>query len=179
MVAPGAVAGHTDGVMGVVRAGLVAVLAGALAAGGCSPAPRCPAGASCPSVVPFRVTFTVTVNGRPSPPSRNLPRLNVRAGRLVVISVVVGVPRRARVSELWLGISTGTIGGGPDGPTGIEPVLAHSRRMLTAGRHSFRLRWRTPAKARPGSPLYLAAAWASRQPPPFSTEQFIADLVPG
>jgi hypothetical protein len=41
----------------------------------------------------------------------------------------------------------------------------------------FRLRWRTPAKARPGSRLYLAAAWASRQPPVFSEAQLIAHLV--
>ena len=178
MAARGAVAGHTGGVKGVVRASLVAaVLAGVLAAGGCSASPRCPAGASCPPVVPFRVTFTVTANGRPSSPSRNLPRLNVRAGRLVVINVVVSLPGRARVSALWLGISTGTVGGGPNGPTGINPVLVHSRQVLTAGRHSFRLRWRAPAKARPGSRLYLAAAWASRQPPGFSEEQLVARVV--
>jgi hypothetical protein len=174
----GAIASHTGGVMGVVRAGLAAaVLAGVLAAGGCSAAPRCPAGASCPAAVPFRVTFTVTENGRPSSPSRNLPRLEVRAGRLAGINVVVSVPQRARVSALWLGISTGTVGGGPHGPTRVDPVLVHSRQMLTAGRHSFRLAWRTPAKARPGSRLYLAAAWASRQPPPFTEEQLIAHLV--
>jgi hypothetical protein len=177
-MAPGAVAGHTGGVMVVVRTGLVAaVLAGVLAAGGCSSSPRCPADASCPSAAPFRVTFTVSVNGRHPSPSRNLPHLNVRAGRLVVINVVMGVPGRARVSALWLGISTGTVGAGPKGPTGVDPVLVHSRQMLTAGRHSFRLRWRIPAKARPGSGLYLAAAWASRQPPAFRTEQLIAHLV--
>ena len=123
------------------------------------------------------MTFTVTVNGRPSSPSRNLPRLNVRPGRLVVINVEVSVPGRARVSALWLGISTGTVGGGPDGPTGIDPVLVHSRQVLTAGSHSFRLRWRAPAQTQPGSRLYLAAAWASRQPPGFSEEQLIAHLV--
>jgi hypothetical protein len=178
MAALGVVAGQTGGMMWVVRASLVAaVLAGVLAAGGCSSSPRCPAGASCPSAAPFRVTFTVTVNGRPPSLSRNLPRLNVRAGRLVVINVVMGVPGRARVSALWLGISTGTVGAGPNGPTGVDPVLVHSRQLLTAGRHSFRLRWRAPARARPGSRLYLAAAWASRQPPGFRTEQLIAHLV--
>jgi hypothetical protein len=180
MATPDADAGHTGGVMGVVRASLVAaVLAGVLAAGGCSPAPRCPAGASCPAAAPFRVTFTVTLDGRPASPSSNLPRLNVRAGQHVVINVVIGVPARARVSALWLGISTGTVGGGPNGPTGVDPVLAHSGRTLTAGRHSFRLRWRTPAKARPGSRVYLAAAWSSRQPPVFSEAQLIAHLVLG
>jgi hypothetical protein len=126
------------------------------------------------------VTFTVAVNGRPSSPSRNtrnLPRLNVRAGRLVVITVAVSVPGRARVSALWLGVSTGTVGGSPDGPTGIDPVLVHSRQTLTAGLHSFRLRWRAPAQTRPGSRLYLAAAWASRQPPGFSEEQLVAHFV--
>ena len=164
----------------MVRASLVAaVLAGVLAAGGCSPAPRCPAGASCPAAAPFRVTFTVTLNGRPSSPSRNLPRLNIRAGQLVVINVVMGVPGRARVSALWLGISTGTFGVSPNGPTGVDPILVHSGQMLTAGRHSFRVRWRSPAKARPGSRLYLAAAWASRQPPVFSEARLIAHLVLG
>ena len=178
MPTPEADAGHTGRVVRVVRASLVAaVLAGVLAAGGCSPAPRCPAGASCPATVPFKVTFTVIVNGRPASPSRNLPRLNVRAGQLVVINVVMGVPGRARVSAVWLGISTGTVGVGPNGPTGVDPVLVHSGQMLTTGRHSFRLRWRTPAKARPGSRLYLAAAWASRQPPVFSEGQLIAHLV--
>ena len=162
----------------VIRASLLAVvLAGVLAAGGCSSAPRCTSGALCPAAAPFRVTFTVTANGRPSSPSRNLPRLNVRAGRLVVISVVVSLPGRARVSALWLGISTGTVGGGPNGPTGINPVLVHSRQVLTAGRHSFRLRWRAPANAPSGSRLYLAAAWASRQPQVFTEDQLIAHLV--
>jgi hypothetical protein len=97
----------------------------------------------------------------------------------VVITVVMGVPGRARVSVLWLGISTGAVGVGPNGPTGVDPVLVHSGQLLTAGRHSFRLRWHSPAKARPGSRLYLAAAWASRQPPVFSEGQLIAHLVLG
>ncbi|MGH3121806.1 MAG: hypothetical protein ACRDND_12390 [Streptosporangiaceae bacterium] len=123
------------------------------------------------------MTFAVTVNGRPAAPSRNLPRLDIRAGRLVVISVTVAVPKRARVSALWLGISTGTVGGGTNGPTGVDPILVHSRQVLTAGPHSFRLRWRAPATIRPGSRLYLAAEWASRQPPTFNAEQLIAHLV--
>jgi hypothetical protein len=95
----------------------------------------------------------------------------------VVITVAVSVPGRARVSALWLGVSTGTVGGSPHGPTGIDPVLVHSRQTLTAGLHSFRLRWRAPAQIRPGSRLYLAAAWASRQPPGFSEEQLVAHFV--
>jgi hypothetical protein len=165
--------------MPVVRASLVAaVLAGVLAAGGCSPAPRCPAGASCPATVPFKVTFTVTVNGRVPSPSRILPRFSVRPAQLLAINVVVTVPKQARVSALWLGISVGgPLGPSPKGPTGVRPVLLHSSQVLTAGRHSFRLRWRTPAKARPGTRLYLAAEWASRQPPTFETAGLLAHLA--
>ena len=179
MPTPEADAGHTGGVMGMVRASLVAaVLAGVLAAGGCSPAPRCPAGASCPATVPFKVTFTVTVNGRVPSPSRILPRFNVRPAQLLAINVVVTVPRRARVSALWLGISVGgPLGASPKGPTGVRPVLLHSSQVLTAGRHSFRLRWRTPAKVRPGTRLYLAAEWASRQPPTFEAAGMHAHLA--
>jgi hypothetical protein len=179
MVAPAAVAGHTGGVMEVVRAGLVAaMLAGVLAAGGCSPAPGCPAGASCPATLPFKVTFTVTVNGRVPSPSRILPRFSVRPAQLLAINVVVTVPSRARISALWLGISAGgPLGSGPKGPTGVHPVLLHSSHVLTAGRHSFRLHWRTPAKARPGTRLYLAAEWASRQPPTFDETGFLAHLA--
>jgi hypothetical protein len=178
-MAPGAVAGHTGGVMGVVRAGLVAaVLTGVLGAGGCSPSPRCPAGASCPSALPFKVTFTVTVNGRGPSPSRILPRFSVRPAELLAINVVLTVPRRARVSALWLGISAGgPLGAGPKGPTGVHPVLLHSSQVLTAGRHSFQLRWRTPAKARSGTRLYLAAEWASRQPPTFEEADLLAHVA--
>ena len=177
-MAPGAVAGHTGRVM-VIRAALAAaVLAGVLAAGGCAPSPRCPAGASCPSAAPFKVTFTVTVNGRPPSPSRILPRFSVRPAELLAINVVVTVPRRARVSALWLGISAGgPLGPGPKGPIGVHPVLLHSSQVLTAGRHSFRLRWRTPARARPGIRLYLAAEWTSRQPPTFDATGLLAHLA--
>jgi hypothetical protein len=165
--------------MGMARASLVAmVLAGALAAGGCSSALPCPSGASCPSMAPFKVTFTVTVNGRPPSPSRILPRFSVRPAQLLAINVVVTVPRRARVSALWLGISAGeSLGPGPKGPTGMHPVLLHSTQVLTAGRHLLRLRWRTPAKARPGTRLYLAAEWASRQAPAFEAARLLAHLA--
>ena len=127
--------------------------------------------------MPFRVTFAVTVNGRPAAPSRILPRFSVRAGELVVINVRATLPPRARVSALSLGISTGIIGGSPKNPTGLDPVLVYSRRALTAGSHSFSLHWRVPAKLRPGKHLYLVANWASRQPPTFEIAQFIAHLA--
>ena len=175
--------GHTGGVIPVLRASAVsAVLAGVLAAGGCSSGSSsgCPPGASCPETAPFRVTFATTVNGRFAPlPSDGIPpRYSVRAGQALVISVEVTVPGRATVSALWLGIATGTVGFGPKGPIGVHPILAHSRQVLPAGSHSFRLRWRTPAQARPGTRLYLVADWASRQTPTFGDGQVIADFVP-
>ena len=85
------------------------------------PGPTVPGRASCPSTLPFKVTFTVTVNGRRRvafSPSKNAapPDTSGRAARPVVINVVVGVPGRARVSALWLGISTGTVGSRPQRP---------------------------------------------------------------
>jgi hypothetical protein len=94
-----------------------------------------------------------------------------------VINVEVIVPRHATVSALWLGISTGSTGSGPKGPTGIDPILAHSRRVLTAGVHSFTLLWRSPAGTRTGTSPSVAAGWASRQPPTFEVGQVIASLV--
>ena len=146
--------GHTGGVIPVLRASLVAVaLAGVLVASGCSAAPfGCRPGPSC-----------------------NWPSYSVRAGQPLVINVAVSVPRRTTVSELWRGISTGNFGGDSNGPTGVNPILVRTR-VLTAGLHSFRLQWRTPAEVR-GSSLYLVADWAS-QPPTFDTVQLIAELVP-
>jgi hypothetical protein len=165
--------------MGVVRASLAgALLAGVLAVGGCSSTRRCPAGAACPAAAPFKVMFTVTVNARVPSSSRILPRFSVRPAQLLAINVVVTVPRRARVSALWLGIATGgPLGPGPEGPFGVHSVLLHSSQVLTAGRHSFRLRWRTPAKARPRTRLYLAAEWASRQAPAFDAAGLLAHLA--
>ncbi|HEX3388579.1 MAG TPA: hypothetical protein VHT94_06050 [Streptosporangiaceae bacterium] len=119
----------------------------------------------------------MTVNGRPLSPSRNLPRFSVRAGQLVMISVRVRVPRRASVSALSLGISAGTIGGVPQHPAGVDPVLLYSHQVLRAGSHSFSLRWRVPAKTSPGKHMYLVANWASRQPAAFQVAQFIAHLA--
>jgi hypothetical protein len=44
-------------------------------------------------------------------------------------------------------------------------------------RVSFQLRWVVPVRARAGTGLYVAAVWASRQPPTFSTGQNLAKLV--
>jgi hypothetical protein len=89
--------------------------------------------------------------------------------------VAVTVPRHLRLTELWLGISTGTEGIGPGGPTGMYPILAHSREPLSAGAHTFGLRWPVP-EGQTGGSLYLVAAWSSVQPP-VSTAGPISMLV--
>ena len=89
--------------------------------------------------------------------------------------VTVIVPRRLTVTALWFGISTGTLGGGPDGTGSMHPVLAHYPQYLSAGTHTFRLRWRIP-ESRPGASLYLVAAWSSRHPAG-NVAQFVARLT--
>jgi hypothetical protein len=63
-----------------------------------------------------------------------------------------------------VGISRGTWGSGPEGPTGMNPVLAGYRQPLSAGSHTFGLRWRIPQR-RFGASLYLILTWSSQQPP--------------
>jgi len=160
----------------MVRLGLVAVVAAGVL-GGCSPPPVC---ACAPPPLPFKLAFTTTISGRTAAlsPVGRPPSFDVRPGQSLEIEVVVTVPKRARVSVLWLGITAGTLGQTKAHRPTFDPILAHTRRVLTAGLHSFRLRWRVPRNARPGRAVYLAADWASRQPPTFDVGQFVARLVP-
>ena len=106
------------------------------------------------------------------------PHFDVRSGRLLVIDVVVTVPKRARVSALWLGISTGLIGYSQKSRRPLlHPILAHPRGVLTAGSHSFRLHWRVPAKVRRGRRFYLVANWATLQAQTSSVAEYVASLV--
>jgi hypothetical protein len=133
---------------------------------GCSAPPRCPPGASCPPVVP-RVRFIPTINGVSVAPDADghVPSYRVRPREDLVMRVAVTVPRNVTITALWFGISTGTWGSGPDGtPVGMNPVLAHYTLALSAGSHTFGLRWRIPHR-RPGTTLYLTYAWSARQPP--------------
>jgi len=110
--------------------------------------------------------FTPSVNGKPAAPRNDghVPSYRVRPGETLVIRVAVTVPEHLAVTALWLGISQGTWGNGPNGPVGMNPVLAHDRQPLPTGSRTFRLRWRVPQR-RPGASLYLIFAWSSRQPP--------------
>ena len=111
------------------------------------------------------MTFTPSVNGKPAAPRNDghVPSYRVRPGETLVIRVAVTVPEHLRVTALWLGISQGTWGNGPNGPVGMSPVLAHDRQPLPAGSHTFRLRWRVPQRHSAAS-LYLIFAWSSRRP---------------
>ena len=77
--------------------------------------------------------------------------------------IAVTVPRHVTITALWFGISTGTWGDGPNGPIGMNPVLAHYTLPLSAGSHTFGLTWRIPRR-RAGTRLYLSYGWSSRQP---------------
>ena len=149
-----------------MRVGPVAALvAGVLAAGGCSSPPRCAPGALCPPPPLPRVTFIPTVNGVSFAPRKDghVPRYRVRPGEHLVMRIAVTVPEHFKVTALWFGISTGTWGGGPNGPTGMNPILAHYTLPLPAGSHTFGLNWRIPHR-RAGTSLYLTYAWSSHQP---------------
>jgi hypothetical protein len=126
-----------------------------------------------------RVTFTPTVNGQPAvlPKNGSPARYHVRPGERLVVKVAVTVPRHFTVTALWFGISTEILGGGPDGTNSMHPLLAHYRQPLSAGSHTFVLRWHVP-KRRSRTAFYLTTAW-SGQPPPGNGGQFVAQLILG
>lgn len=158
-------AGHTGSVIRILRASLVtALLLPLLAASGCSTSARCPPGASCPSSGP-RLTYVLTINGHSVPLTKNgeAPRIQVRPGQHVLIKVVVTLPRKIKVTALWLGISSGPYGfSQKHRPANLNPILAHSRETLTGGSHTFKLQWRIPEHRR--GPLLLMSDWSSLQP---------------
>lgn len=133
---------------------------------GCSSSPRCPPGASCPASVP-RVTFIPTINGQTAVLSKDghVPQYHVRSGASLIVRVTVTVPKHVKITALWFGISTGTWGNGPKGrPAGMNPILARFLQPLSAGSHTFQLRWHAPHR-RPATSLYLTYTWSSIQPP--------------
>ena len=78
-----------------------------------------------PAIAP-RVAFIPAVNGVSFAPRTDghVPRFRVRPGEHLVFRVAVTVPRNVTITALWFGISTGAWGGGPNGLTGMNPVLA-------------------------------------------------------
>jgi len=144
---------------------VAALVAGALAAVGCSSPSGC--AAACMAPLPPRVMFATSINGGSAALAKDLtlPAYHVHPGEQLLMSVVVTVPRHVTVAALWLGICHDSWGWGPgDRPTGMNPILAHSRQPLPAGVRTFGLRWRL-AEGRLGASWYLCTAWLSHQPP--------------
>jgi hypothetical protein len=97
-----------------------------------------------PAKIPFRLSFTVAVNGQSRMFSKtgSPPGFTVGPGEHLRIRIGVTVPAHAKVTTLWLGVSKGVFTSpGRDGqrPASMRPVLAHTRMPLTPGLHTFRL----------------------------------------
>jgi hypothetical protein len=170
-------AGHAGVARLILRIGpIVALLAGVLAATGCSSPSGCPPGAPCPETM-LRVMFTPVINGKSAAPRKDghVPSYRVRPGEQLAMTVAVTVPRHLTITQLWFGISTGIVGGGPNGTGSMHPILAHYRQPLSAGTHTIGLRWRIPQR-RSGTSLYLVTAW-SGQPSPGNVAQSVAQLT--
>jgi hypothetical protein len=160
-------------ILGLVSGSLLAVAAIAVAVpvalSGMSPLPAKHA----PPKLPPRLSFTVAVNGqsRVFPKNGPPPGFTVTPGEDLRIDVDVTVPAHHEVTALWLGISGVVLG---PLPSGLHPILAHTRKPLGPGSHRFRLRWTVPAGLQPGTLRYVAGAWDIRQ---VHTGGFIAGLT--
>jgi hypothetical protein len=134
-----------------------------------------------PEMAPFRLSFTVAVNGhsRVFPKNGPPPSFTVARGEHLRIRIGVIVPAHAKVTTLWLGISRGVFTSpGPRGqrPASMFPVLAHARKWLTPGLHTFRLTWTIPTGLPRGITLWLITGWTTRQEDA-SVGQGVAELV--
>jgi len=91
----------------------------------------------------------------------------VSPGERLSFRLTVTIPSRARLTDLWFGISGGTFGSDADGrPTGQNPILAHFRSNLQPGRHVIDLDWTVPDQTPSGTKLWLAASWTGMMPVP-------------
>jgi hypothetical protein len=126
-----------------------------------------------PAKLPPRLSFTVAVNGQSQvfPENGPPPSFTVTPGEDLRINVDVTVPAHHEVTAMWLGISGVVLG---PLPSGLEPILAHTRNPLGPGSHRFRLRWTVPAGLQPGTLRYVTGAWDIQQG---HTGGFIARLT--
>jgi hypothetical protein len=132
-----------------------------------------------PGAIPFSPSFTVRVNGQSGihPQGGGIPRFAITPGEQLRISIGVTIPAHAKVTTLtptvtalWLGVSGDVLGT----PGDMRPILARTRKPLTPGVHTFRLRWTVPAGLPRGTTRHLVANWEAKQA---SVAQFIAELV--
>ena len=141
-----------------------------------------------PSPPPLDLKFAVTVNGLPPtvPPHHRpagcaspsvpclaspAPGFAVSPGQHLSIRVTVGVPGRARLDGLWVGITNGTMTsparpGGPFG--GVRPILVHVT-GLNPGQHTTRFGWTMLARTPFGTVLLLSTSWTVA-PTPTATQ---------
>ena len=168
-------------IIGLFTGALLAVVAIAITVPVALTGPSSPSSAH-PQTAPFRLSFTMAVNGQ----ARVFPKggaplsLTVTPGQRLGIRIGVVVPARAKVTALWLGISKGAFGTpGRNGqrPSGVRPILVHTRRPLTAGLHTFGLTWTAPVQFPRGTSLKLIAAWGTKQGDA-SVSQIVAVLTP-
>jgi hypothetical protein len=159
----------------LATAGLAAVVALAIAIplslGGTREGPA-PARLGSPAIAP-QTKFIVSVNGRLTDgPAQTF---NVPPGQPVRIEVEIIVPNQLTITDLWIGISTGTYGfartKGTYGnvgvrPVGIEHLLGRFRTPLAAGRHTVTVQWTAPSHPGRSAELPLAADWTFTSPGP-------------
>ena len=171
---------HRAKTLGLVSGSLLTVAAIAVAVPVALSGPNTPPTANPPRPL-FRLSLTVAVNGqsRVFPKNGPPPSFTVTQGEHLRIRIGVTVPAHAKVTTLWLGISRGVFTSpGRDGqrPASMRPVLAHTRKPLTPGLHTFRLTWTMPAGLRRGTTLWLVAGWTTRQEDA-SVGKGVAELV--
>jgi hypothetical protein len=164
-------------IFALVSGSLLAVAATAVAVPVVLSAPGAPPTAVASKPV-FRLSFMLAVNGqsRPFPKNGSAPRFTVAPGEQLRIQVGVLVPAHAKVTTLWLGIDKDMIPPGRNGqrPLGMKPVLAHTRKLLTHGLHTFRLTLTMPAQLH--REAFLVAAWTTKREDA-SVAQPVAELV--
>ena len=168
-------------IIGLLSGSLLAMVAIAITIPIALIGPASPSSAH-PQVAPFRLSFTMAVNGqvRVFPKGGAPLSITVTPGKRLGFRIGVVVPARANVTTLWLGISKGAFGTpGRDGqrPSGVRPILAHARRPLAAGTHTFGLTWTPPVQFPRGTSLMLVAAWRTKQEDT-SVSQIVAVLAP-
>jgi len=131
-----------------------------------------------PAAAPFRLSYTVAVNGRSRAFRENgPPAFTVAPGEKLRIDVGVIVPAHATVTALWLGITNSMLSPRRNGPAGMHPILAaRTRAPLRHGVHRFTLRWAVPARLLPGDTRQVSIEWAWSQFPPGEGEQIVAQF---
>lgn len=90
------------------------------------------------------VRAELTIDGERLDP-RDVRELEV--GQTADLTLTLEVERGRTIREIQLGLSSGSHGSGPDGPTGLGDVLL--RQPDATGTESFEMTWTVPADARP------------------------------